>query len=197
LDQEYEKENKNIKSWYVEQVNKYMPKLLAKLVSLDGSCLKVSKDQHPNEFGTQNARERTYVNRKVHNGTFHPFSYYYGFDKVVVSEYDDQNRYIGWGDEKRATLFFMIKIQNALDIPNVTGVMLKDLPVFLRHYKMKGYNGNSILNRLDPVDERIQNPWDKLNLNVMIPITKRLFHKMRKEQGLPKVTNFNDEFPTE
>lgn len=115
----------------------------------------------------------------------------------MATELDSDKRYFGWRDESKATLFFSVRVNNALDIPRITGVAYEDLPVFLKHYNMKGYNGNSLLDRLDPVDENVKNPWDKLNLNVIVPMSKRTFHRLRKEMGLAKVVNFEEHFDTE
>jgi len=78
------------------------------------------------------------------------------------------------------------------------GVVFRDerenLPIFLQNYKMKGYNGNSLLDRLDPVDEEVIDPWSSLKLGVILPLSKRMFNRLRKESGLEKVTDLSKFF---
>jgi len=48
--------------------------------------------------------------------------------------------------------------------------------------------GNSILDKLDPLDWVIDNPWRKLNLDLSIGFSYMEYKKERKKRGLdPKI----------
>lgn len=66
-----------------------------------------------------------------------------------------------------------------LDLP------LDELPIGLRHWRKDGpYVGNSILDRIDPSDWVLGNPWNQLGLDVLVPLSKRAFNRRAKELGV-------------
>jgi hypothetical protein len=68
------------------------------------------------------------------------------------------------------------------------GLPLKDMPWPLEFlYKEDPYDGNHILDRLDPQDWNLKNPWKKLRTNVRVFSCKRHFNARRKALGLPKI----------
>jgi len=53
------------------------------------------------------------------------------------------------------------------------------MPIFLQTYlKSELYGGNSILDRLDPMDWVPTNPWRKVNFNVIFYFSKRGWNKL-------------------
>lgn len=197
LDDEFEVEEEKALNWYTKNVTAYLPEMVKKLVSFDDDYFNLLSTDEPPEFG-ESAREmgigrKLKISRKIHSATGTPF----GLGVIgahIVTPRGSDNRHPGWADGSKATLFFKITVGNALDIPKVTGIALEDLPVHLRHYKMKGYLGNSTLNRLDPVDAYIRSPWDEVCLNVIVPLSKSMFTKLRAELGLPKITDLSQHF---
>ena len=98
----------------------------------------------------------------------------------------------------KATIFSLISPTCPEALAILAGCEVEDLPVFLQHwYASEPYMGNSILDRLDPLDWRLHNPWIPdnrsragkrgLTFRVGIALSKSGFHKGRKELGLPRI----------
>ena len=93
--------------------------------------------------------------------------------------------------DTQATVFTVIQPSCPEALATITGVAVDELPWQLRHwYSSKPYQGNSILDRLDPEDWVIQNPWipnhDGPRLLVGIALSKRALHARRQALGLPR-----------
>ena len=67
------------------------------------------------------------------------------------------------------------------------GCSVSELPDVLQHWTGDHpYYGNSILDRLDPLDWVIKNPWqEKMQFGVTIYLSKSGYNQARKERGLP------------
>jgi len=66
------------------------------------------------------------------------------------------------------------------------GVAEEDLPWPLRHwYPDEPYRGNSILERLDPEDWILKNPWRGIGLSLRIAQSRSAYNARRKALGLP------------
>lgn len=95
----------------------------------------------------------------------------------------------------KASVFTVIHITCPEAIAVVCGVRVEDLPWALQHwYDDAPYCGNSILDRLDPEDWVLHNPWMQsysrsgVRLDVGIAHCKRSFSARRKALGLPPKT---------
>lgn len=65
------------------------------------------------------------------------------------------------------------------------GVRVADLPWPLRHwYSSEPYSGNHILNRLDPEDWVLKNPWLRLRLGFVVALSKTAYRARRRAAGL-------------
>ncbi len=95
--------------------------------------------------------------------------------------------------EVRASIFTAITVTCPQALALVCGVTVDDLPWPLQHwYNDAPYSGNQILNRLDPEDWVLKNPWmpdgwrsTGLKLNVGVAHSKLAFNARRKALGLP------------
>ena len=86
----------------------------------------------------------------------------------------------------KANVYALFTPNNPVALADLAGVTVKDLPVWLQHwYLNEPYDGNSILDRLDPLDWVLHNPWRNLRFLVHIPFAKSNFHRARKALGLP------------
>ncbi len=65
----------------------------------------------------------------------------------------------------------------------------EDLPVFLQHWNPGDdhYVGNSILDRIDPMEWKLDNPWDKVSFAVSFFLSKRAVAKIIKELPKPEI----------
>lgn len=136
------------------------------------------------------------------------------FTQKVQSRWDWETGYVGCGCLKNlrfgteisgnkvlcyertdtvATVFSYIRPNNPAALAALAGVEVKDLHWGLQQwFRQEPYVGNSILERLDPEDWRLTNPWIPgqgargLNLNITIAHSKGALHARRKALGLPR-----------
>jgi hypothetical protein len=88
---------------------------------------------------------------------------------------------------RTATIFTQIQPTCPEALAIIFAVAVTDLPWGLQHwFKDTPYTGNSILNRLDPIDWKLNNPWGQYDPTVYIALSKRAIHARRKELGLPR-----------
>jgi len=86
----------------------------------------------------------------------------------------------------RANVFTEISPDNPRALALLMGIPEKRLPWPLQHWTTREpYTGNSILDRIDPQDSRLDDPWRHLDLSLAISLSKRAYNRLRKEHGLP------------
>jgi len=86
----------------------------------------------------------------------------------------------------RATVFTIIQPDNPRALALLMGLPEKKLPWPLQHWTThEPYTGNCILDRVDPQDSRLDDPWRHLELRLTISLSKRAYNRLRKEHGLP------------
>jgi hypothetical protein len=80
-----------------------------------------------------------------------------------------------------ASYWLAIRPCNAVELAWLLGVEREELPDVLRnHGAMSSPHGNSILNRIDPMLSRLDNPWHKLELGIRLPLSKRGLAQLEK-----------------
>lgn len=85
----------------------------------------------------------------------------------------------------RANVFTSIEPDNPRALALLMGLSEKKLPWPLQHWTTREpYTGNCILDRVDPQDSRLDDPWRHLDLSVSIALSKRAYNRLRKEHGL-------------
>lgn len=86
----------------------------------------------------------------------------------------------------RATVFTIISPDNPRALALLMGIPERKLPWPLQHWSThEPYTGNCILDRIDPQDSRLDDPWRHLELRITITLSKRAYNRVRKEHGLP------------
>lgn len=82
------------------------------------------------------------------------------------------------------------KAYHVEDLLYLTGcASVEELPDVLRHWKCatraggSDYIGNSILDRVDPMDWVVENPWEDLRFDIVIGVGKKYFARVKKELG--------------
>ena len=89
----------------------------------------------------------------------------------------------------RANVFTTIQPDNPRALALLMGIPEKKLPWPLQHWTTREpYTGNSLLDRIDPQDSRLDDPWRHLELRLSITLSKRSYNRLRKEHGLPPKT---------
>lgn len=86
----------------------------------------------------------------------------------------------------------------AEELAVLAGCSLADLPEVLRHWNLfEPYAGNSILDRVDPMLWRVENPWLKLSLAVRFGFSKRAMKKVdQMQRRRPPLATFIDSAQT-
>jgi len=91
----------------------------------------------------------------------------------------------------KATVFARFTLMTPFAVADVCGVKYDDLPFFLKQYFVnEPYVGNSILDRIDPMEWQAMNPWRKLDLGVVFFMTKTAYNGLRKAAGNKKFTDW-------
>lgn len=85
---------------------------------------------------------------------------------------------------EEAQLFISLDVSSVFDVMTITGLRLEDIPAELHHRGVETYTGNSILDRIDPLSD-IRNPWDKLKLSFVLPVSLKMFKEKRRLLNLP------------
>ncbi len=110
----------------------------------------------------------------------------------------------GWDEDRRqntcaidpptrANVFTNIQPDNPRALALLMGIPEKKLPWPLQHWTThEPYTGNSILDRIDPQDSRLDNPWRHLDLSISIALSKRAYNRLRKEHGLSPKGSFKE-----
>ena len=114
---------------------------------------------------------------------FHP-----GRNKIAFGgwDYDKSYNVCALDPPTRSTIFTSISPDNPRALAMLMGIPEKRLPWPLQHWTTREpYTGNSILDRVDPQDSRLDDPWRHLDLGLSITLSKRAFNRLRKEHGLP------------
>jgi hypothetical protein len=95
--------------------------------------------------------------------------------------------------DAKATYEVVFYPSNAEELAVLAGVAVDELPDVLQHWSLaKDYIGNSILDRIDPMNWHAHDPWRKLNLKVRVPLSIRGLAKVEKAPGLPPLSNIVD-----
>ena len=106
---------------------------------------------------------------------------------LSFGEWDDVKRHVtcALDPPTRATVFTIIKPDNPRALARLMGIPENKLPWPLQHWSTREpYTGNCILNRIDPQDSRLDDPWRHLELRLTISLSKRAFNRLRKEYGV-------------
>ena len=108
---------------------------------------------------------------------------------IEIGAWDANRRCVTCGKDpsQRASVFTLIEPDNPRALALLCDIPEKKLPWPLQHWiTSEPYTGNSILDRIDPQDWKLDNPWRHLELRISIALSKRAFARLRREHGLGK-----------
>ena len=89
---------------------------------------------------------------------------------------------------RHASIFTEIHVSCPQAIAVVCGVDVETLPWPLQHWYDKApYDGNPILQRLDPADWKLENPWLKIDFSVSVTHSKTAYQARREALGLARM----------
>lgn len=178
LDREFRERKNEILSWYQETVQKNLSKLYKAIA--EGKLHTSSEMEHgfaspPQDKGGNILRliESGYYD----SGTWSAFDYYSWKDGSKLGCMVNRNT---------STMFAYFQPKTTKALALLCGCEIEELPDILQHWTtIEHYRGNSILDRLDPLEWAIQNPWAKLNFNVCVYLSKTGYAEICKEHGFP------------
>lgn len=88
----------------------------------------------------------------------------------------------------RPSFHYMLLPGTAAELAMFAGCGLEDLPDVLRHFDLRErYSGNSILDRIDPMEWKIENPWIRMDFRVRIALSKRGVAEAGRLRTLPPI----------
>jgi hypothetical protein len=92
-------------------------------------------------------------------------------------------------DDTMARVFIVIGADTPMEIAAIVGMEVEQMPIeFQNCWREEPYGGNSILDRLDPMDWVVGNYWGRLNPRAIVCLSRREFQKGRRALGLPDFT---------
>lgn len=130
------------------------------------------------------------INQKTldqsHTNFYTKFIAMSGYFNKYTFKYDhNKHHYVCIKNNSVGSIFSVFIIDNAQNLADMLSLEIKDLPDVLQHYhKDLRYSGNSILDRIDPMDWVVHNQWNKMRIIPTIVFSKRYYKKRRKELGL-------------
>jgi hypothetical protein len=170
-DHEFVEREKEILNWYQQALRNNLPNLLHA----------VAHHQLVVPAVDENKEDRNLV-KVLPIKTNH---YRYGMAIHSGSNRYD-SKYMCIVNHSPATLMGLFFPTSKEDVALLCGCAVNQLPDVLQHWSGKHISGgNHLLNRLDPLDWAINDPWEKLNLNVCVFLSKSAYNELRKKEGLP------------
>ncbi len=107
--------------------------------------------------------------------------WYYGSEFTFVLGSDEQC----YLRPQKPTLFYIIEARSPSAIAALAGVKVSELSFGLQQaYRDEPYDGNWILDRLDPGDWALHSPWMDLRITIGVCLTKRAVNDLKKRFGV-------------
>lgn len=86
-------------------------------------------------------------------------------------------------NQEQAQVFVSLPVTNVLDLVNLTGIPWAKIPEELQYLGAAEQGGNSILERLDPL-QSLRNPWRDFSPRFAVPVGLNGLKAYRRERGL-------------
>lgn len=98
-----------------------------------------------------------------------------------------RTRYLCHLSGKQATVWTRFSPMTPRSLADMAGCKMEELPDVLHHwYRNEQYYGNSILDRIDPMEWKCTNPWRSLKFEVLIGLAKSEFNRLLKKHGMKR-----------
>lgn len=190
---EYEKEKGAVKKWYEDRIKARIQELLPYFGN--PNLFVGGKDQSQTFGGYRGRCGRVYSDRR----------YYYRSIITRADKADRDSTFWVYGlkffnERKRALTCFMndttashritIYPGKPEELAFFAGVKVEELPIFLQHYDLHmPYYGNSILQRIDPMEWECSNPWVNEDYSITVYLSKRSLMKLQENRKWPDFPN--------
>lgn len=184
---EYEKRRKEIKAWYcgmvdanAETLKTWVGDHVLWIESSGGNNFYAGKRYYPfpkPKFGSPERCIRSFAYPwELQDSYERRLNFGYGCYYIGGWKKDDPACAV---TGNKASYAFVFCPANAVEIAVVAGCDVKDLPDILRHYNLETvHQGNQNLERVDPMEWAVNNPWEELDLRAGFFLSKRGFAKL-------------------
>lgn len=117
--------------------------------------------------------------------TIQDMSYHY-YDAVKIGDVDPTySKYLCVINGSPAFMGGIFTPTTPEALATLCGCEVKDLPDVLQHwFKHEQYYGNCILDRVDPLEWVVKNPWKNMNFDVVFYLSKSGYNQLRRKQKL-------------
>lgn len=196
---EYEREHEKVLEWCQQRVKENRAYLLEACASgeliLPHITFKSAAYNEPEHesFPRQDELlqgEHDALRQKVGKSLYECFKGFIGPKQLLLGRYSNRGR-SRWlcavQPDTTASVFSIIEPTCSEALGAIFKVSVSEMPFGLQNWSVdEPYTGNSILDRLDPSDWVLENPWRKLNLKVYVSLSKTAINEMRRRLDLPK-----------
>jgi hypothetical protein len=181
-DAEFEKTKDEVHGWYRERVLANAENLLAAIgegrfmapviVRKDVFTIGPLETREDNILRVQDLSDRELIGYRVMRGV----NFYQGFGK--------RGGYLCHVNGTKASYRAMFSPQTAEGLARLCFCAVDDLPEVLRHWARERPNvGNNIIDKIDPMEWVVRNPWQKLDFDVTVFLSKRAYNKLVSAAG--------------
>lgn len=181
---EFHARKKEIERWYEQAVKANLDKLLYHIAV--GKFDSETQDYKPRKNGESPGFDNGVPQRGniLHQCRSKDPSFW----RCQVKLYGDaRTKYLCAISGKQATIWSFFRPMTPKSLADMAGCKVEELPDLLQHwYRNERYTGNMILDRLDPMDWKCENPWRSLHFEVLIGLAKSEFNRILKKHGMKR-----------
>ena len=187
---EFSRRKDEVVGWYKDRVEKNKDFLLdcvakGSLISEIQGYLKKQKGELDISSGNAVPQSGEILSQWTNKSGAWPYSY--GTQVKLFRMNERRSKYLCWLTSMTASIWTHFHPWTPVSLSVLAGCKVEELPDVLQHwYRNEPYTGNMILNRVDPMDWKLVNPWRGLNLSVLIGLSKRAFNRVLKDRGVTK-----------
>lgn len=199
-EQEFKTRERKIRTWFEKQVRANDQALLRAAVTgvlqanvvqpYDGSPF--SPKQRGWKVGNICSQE-VYVRRRMHPhpyGKVRLFGEHRGGCSSWVTGERHVNQHLCYLTGKQAKVWTLFRPNDAAGIATIAGCEVRDLPDVLQHWISRNcepYDGNHLLDAIDPMRWRARDPWrEEMTFEVLLGLSKSAWNGLLKQHGVPK-----------
>lgn len=187
-DEEYAERKEEVMAWWSKAIQRNSDQLLNMAAQPDGCWVKVDKERWPNaqiygRFRTdRNERQMVccYTNKEWRDQLM-------GLSCGVALHQGYRHRddtFLCYLNGTSSSFTILFQPQTADELALLAGCKNEDMPDVLQHWCADSDNhGNQILSRIDPMSWVPRNPWEKMQFNVVMRLSKRGLKRIQKERG--------------
>ncbi len=181
LNQEYEEKKDEILNWYENKVKENLEFLYTRIAHKE-FLTDVREDNSFNSGEKKSIKNILYVTtrEKIDGNLF------WNRGNVYLSDYDKSTKkHFCLKNGKEALLAAVFTPTNPQNLAALCGCVLEELPIPLQNwYSNKLYIGNYILDRIDPMEWVVKNPWSELQFKIVVFYSKSTYNGLRKINNL-------------